>query len=380
MSLELSGERFTIVYQLPGPYEAALQEAENICLEQTVELPSDLIPEGPIRSEIVGKVEKLTETAKERFEARISFSVETSAFELSQLLNIAFGNISIKPGIRLLCFELPDSLLSVFRGPRFGCSGLREIIKVWDRPLLGSALKPMGLSASEMADLAGRLALGGIDIIKDDHGLTNQPFCRFQERVAACANAVEQANRQTGFHSIYLAHVTASPEVMFRRALFAKEAGAGGLLICPGLAGFEAMRALADDDTVALPIMKHPAFLGSFVVSQGSGVSHGALYGQLGRLAGADATIFPSWGGRFSFDREQCRDISRAASDAMGPIKPIFTTPAGGMGFERIADMAAVYGKDCIYLIGGALLRHGPDLVEACRTFRKAVEKTCTHP
>jgi len=32
----------------------------------------------------------------------------------------------------------------------------------------------MGLTNKELAELASKFALGGIDIIKDDHGLANQ--------------------------------------------------------------------------------------------------------------------------------------------------------------------------------------------------------------
>jgi ribulose-bisphosphate carboxylase large chain len=224
-----------------------------------------------------------------------------------------------------------------------------------------------------MADLAGRLALGGIDIIKDDHGLADQPFCRFEERVERCARAVEEANRQTGLRCIYMAHVTAAPELMQQRALFARRAGAGGLLISPGLAGLDAMREIADDDRIGLPIMSHPAFQGSYVVSP-AGISHGALFGQVARLAGTDAAVFPSWGGRFAFSREECQEIARASEQPMGRIKPILPTPGGGMGFDRIDEMARVYGRDCIYLIGGALFRE-PDLVAACRAFGRMVER-----
>ena len=41
----------------------------------------------------------------------------------------------------------------------------------------------MGLPAHALADLAYQFALGGIDIIKDDHGLADQSFAPFKERV-----------------------------------------------------------------------------------------------------------------------------------------------------------------------------------------------------
>ena len=67
----------------------------------------------------------------------------------------------------------------------------------------------MGLSCTELADLAYRFALGGMDMIKDDHGLTDQCCSRFEERVKRCAEAVQRASRETGLPSIYIANITA---------------------------------------------------------------------------------------------------------------------------------------------------------------------------
>ena len=64
-----------------------------------------------------------------------------------------------------------------------------------------------------------------------------------------------------------------------------------GLLIAPGRAGLDSMRRLAEDDGIGLPIFSHPAFQGTYVMSREHGISHQALFGQLPRLAGADATI-----------------------------------------------------------------------------------------
>jgi ribulose-bisphosphate carboxylase large chain len=270
--------------------------------------------------------------------------------------------------------DLPESLLKQFKGPRFGRSGLRSLLKIPKRPLLCTAIKPMGLSASELADLAYRFALGGMDMIKDDHGLTDQKFAPFEDRVSRCVAAVQKANKETNGNTIYVANVTAGNSNMMKRARFAKSAGAGGLMIAPGLTGFDLMRELADDDSIALPILTHPALQGSFVTSE-NGMSHRVIFGQLARLAGADATIFPNFGGRFSFSREECRDIVIGTQEPMGAIKSIFPAPGGGMSLERVPEMIETYGQDLIFLIGGGLFKHGPDLVENCRYFRMMVEK-----
>ena len=373
-AISLCGERFKVVYHLTGSEAETRSKAQDICLEQTVELPDDLVPDGAIRESVVGRIESLRGLGSQRFEAVISYAVETAGCELTQLLNVIFGNISIKPGIRVERLELPVSLLQTFKGPRFGRAGLRMLLGIPSRPLLCTALKPMGLSAQQLADLAYRFALGGIDIIKDDHGLANQPFAPYQERVRLCAEAVERANRETGRACIYMANITAPADHVVTRARLAQEVGVRGLLIAPGLTGLDVMRQLADLDDLALPIMSHPAFQGSFVTSPDQGIAPYVLFGQLARLAGADATIYPNYGGRFSFSRDVCQSIVEGTLVPMGEIKPIFPTPGGGMSLERVPEMLDLYQRDVVFLIGGGLLRHSPDIVENCRYFLKLVE------
>jgi ribulose-bisphosphate carboxylase large chain len=98
---------------------------------------------------------------------------------------------------------------------------------------------------------------------------------------------------------------------------------------------------MADDDRIALPILAHPSFLGSFVASPQSGLSHYVLFGQLMRLAGADASIFTNFGGRFPYNREACLDIADATACSMGAIKTIFPCPGGGLNFDNVAEMVS---------------------------------------
>jgi ribulose-bisphosphate carboxylase large chain len=373
-AIDLSGKRFKVVYSIIGSEIEAHAGAGNICVEQTIEFPSELVKGGDIRNHILGKIESFTFLTPNRWEAAISYPIEISAFELTQLVNVMFGNSSLKPGVRVERLELPESLLKIFKGPRFGIKGLRELVGVPGRPLFCTALKPMGLSAKTLAELAYRFALGGVDMVKDDHGLTDQPFASFRERVQRCVEAIDRANRETGNKCLYIPNVTASADRIREKALFAKKNGVGGLMAAPGLIGFDTMRQLAEDDAIALPVISHPAFQGSFVINLENGVSHYALFGQLPRLAGADGVIFPNYGGRFPFSRDDCRQVVRGATVPMHHIKPIFSMPGGGMSLERIPEMLQTYSKDVIFLIGGALHKIGPDLVENCRIYMKALE------
>ena len=54
--LQVSGQRFTAVYQVTGDQWETPARAQDICLEQTVEFPGDLIPREDIREKIVGRV------------------------------------------------------------------------------------------------------------------------------------------------------------------------------------------------------------------------------------------------------------------------------------------------------------------------------------
>ena len=348
ITLDIAGERFQIAYLISGTEVQAYEAARTICLEQTVELSDSMVPEGDLRDHIVGQIETSQQVEADLYEFTISYAIETTGFELAGLLSIIFGNTSMKRGVRVLRGVFPDSLLAHFPGPRFGTQGIRELLGIPKRPLLGTALKPMGYSPGMLADYA--FASGGIDIINDDHGLINQPFAPFRERTRQCAAAVNRANKETGGKALYVPNISGPVDQLVERALFAKE------------------------DRFGLPIFNHPAMLGTYTINQREGLSHEFLFGQFVRLAGADATIFSSYGGRFPTTRKDCQGVVVGASQPMGHhIKPIFPMPGGGMIIERVDELLDVYGNDVILLVSGGLYSIGPDLIANCQTFRNQV-------
>ncbi len=347
-------DRIYVTYKFTGEDPKAI--AEVIRAEQTIEFPFELAPAW-IQEEVVGKVEDISSTDKTTHLITISYNPDVTEGELNQFLNVLWGNVSLFPGIKIVDLKLPELFLAKYKGPRFGVDGLREMFNASTRPLVSTALKPMGSDAKTLAEMARTLALAGFDLIKDDHSLANQPWATWKERVTLVAQAVKEANEASGGKSLYAPSLNLPFDQVVDAAHTAKDLGAGALLVLPGITGFDSLRLLAADDSLAIPIQGHPAMLGSLVTSKSEGISHGIALGTLMRLAGADISIFPNVGGRFSFTKEQCLDITEKSKEKLGELKPMLVSPAGGMTLERIPEMIDMYGKDCALLIGGALSR-----------------------
>lgn len=365
--VRFSGARFTVEYHLSGAEAGARAKAAALCLDQSVELPDELIPPGPIRDHILGRVERFRPVEAGRYEAAISFPCELLTGDCAQLLNVVFGITSLKPGVRVWRLHLPDAVARAWPGPRFGRAGLRERVRVPSRPLVCGVLKPLGLSPEALAELAYQFALGGLDLVKDDQAFSDHQLSPFEERVARCAEAVSSANRETGGACLYVPNVTGPLDAMRKRSLFANRVGAGGVMICPGLTGFDAIQEIAGEDKIDLPILCHPALLGSYAVHPESGMAPAVLYGQLPRLAGADVTIYPNFGGTFRMSEEDCRNVAFETSAPCGPLKPIFPTAAGRLSLDRVRDLCAFYEGEVILILGSGIYQQGGDVVKACR-------------
>lgn len=363
--------RFSVFYRIfATSLDEASERAEGIALEQTVEVPRDVVPKGYVEDVILGKVVSVTPEESGAYVAHLTYSPDSTGAELPQLLNVIFGNSSIQKGIKVIGFKPGKRLSADFTGARFGIAGIRERVKRPTGGLIAPVIKPQGSDADTLAAIAYAAALGGADVIKDDHGLTDQASAPFKRRVEKVAAAVARANRETGGHSLYFPNIAGRSEDLMDFARFAKEAGAGGALVMPGLFGFDLTRRLATANWFDLPLMAHPTFLGSHVLSDTLGFTHAMMFGVLQRLAGTDISIFPNVGGRFGFSADECLSIADACRAPDGVGRPIFPSPGGGMSVDRASDMRAMYGDDVVYLLGGSLLRHVDRIGETIKEMR----------
>lgn len=360
--------RFQVVYRIRGEEKEALETAKNICVEQTVEFPAAHIECDAIQKQIIGRIEEFS-PCRDGYTAVISYSDQCATEEFSQFLNVVFGNSSLLPGITVMEIRLSAEQMEWFTGPKYGVEGMRKRLGVPERPLSFTALKPMGLPTEALAEEAYLCALGGVDLVKDDHGLMNQTFSDYKDRVRTVCEAIRRGNEENGSHTAYIPNLSGRTVSIMDRIRFAEECGAGGIMLSPGLVGYDMMQYAAAH--TALPVIAHPAMAGCLLDKGSGGFDCGCVLGQLPRICGADFTVFPNFGGRFSLSEAQCRSIAKRCEEPYGKMPAIFPCPAGGMTFEKLDAMKAFYGTDVALLMGGGLFTVTPDLVSNCRTFVK---------
>jgi ribulose-bisphosphate carboxylase large chain len=362
--------RFTVTYHVRSTAAAIEGRAQGIAVEQSVEMPLAAIDDETVLAEIVGMVEGIDDIGNGLFAVRIGLATATVGRDGGQLLNMVFGNTSLHDDVTLQDIAIPDALIETFGGPGHGIADLRFRLQLHGRAMTGSALKPQGLPADALAALAEQLACGGLDFIKDDHGLADQRYSHFAERVRACAAGVARGVRVTGHKTRYVPSLTGDLDQLRAQATLARDAGLDCVMLAPMICGFPTMQALVRDFP-DLTFFAHPSLGGA------ARIAPDLLIGKLFRLLGADAVIFPSFGGRFGYSPETCRrlaDNARRSDDGMKAALPV---PAGGMTLERTGEILDFYGEDTMLLIGGNLLMARDRIAAETERFTRAVANHC---
>ncbi len=358
--------RILATYRIAAPAAAIEVRAQALAVEQSVEMPLEAISDRRVLEDVVARVEAIR-PAGDAFEVVLGIAPSTTGPEASQLLNMLFGNCSMQPEVELVDVAFPEGYERAFPGPRFGIDGIRRLVRAEARPLTCTALKPQGSSAEHLASLAGTFARAGIDVIKDDHGIADQASAPFEKRVPAVQRAIDAANRDSGGCSIYAPTFSGGPRALAVQTHIARECGVRMALVAPMLVGVPAFLELQVE--LDVPVMAHPAFGGA------ARIAPAVLLGKLFRLFGADATIFPNHGGRFSYGRDTCLAIAHAARAPWHGVKPALPVPAGGMTVERVPEMLSDFGRDVMLLIGGGLLTAGAALPDRTAAFVAAVRQ-----
>jgi ribulose-bisphosphate carboxylase large chain len=355
------------VYHVCGDARSIDARARAMAVEQSVEMPVEAIEDEAVLAEIVGRVEGVRELAGGLFEVRIGLAAATVGDDPGQLLNMLFGNTSLHDDVVLHDAAIPAALVARFGGPRHGLAELRRRVGAGARALTCSALKPQGMPAQRLAELAARFAEGGVDYIKDDHGLADQGYSPFAARVDMVAAALHRVAKATGRAARYVPSLSGDLDSQRRQITAARNAGVDAVLVAPMISGLSNVLSLVRQNP-DMAFLAHPTLAGA------ARVSPQLLFGTIFRMIGADGIVFPNHGGRFGYSQDTCRLLAQTALEARDGLKPCVPIPAGGMTTERVGEMLDFYGADVMLLIGGALLLARERLVEATRAFVAQVE------
>ena len=362
----MTDDRFAVTYRVRSDAASITTRADAIAVEQSVEMPLAAIDDPAILADIVGKVEDITDQGHGVFLVRVELACATIGRDAGQFLNMIFGNTSLHEDVMVVGVDVPPSLS--LEGPCVGIAGLRARLGAACRAFTGSALKPQGLSAAQLAALAESLALGGLDFIKDDHGLADQDYSPYRDRMLACAEAVARASGRTGHPTRYVPSITGDLDRMRAQLALAQTAGVDCAMVAPMVAGFSTVQTLRREFP-DMAMFAHPSLGGA------ARIAPEVLIGCLFRALGADAVIFPNHGGRFGYSPDACRRLAGNAREPETGTKAALPVPAGGMTLTRTGEMLDFYGPDTMLLIGGNLLMARERITAEAASFAEAVAR-----
>jgi len=379
----------TLLYIEPSPESDFETATEAVAGESSIGTWTDVLTIDPKRlKKITPKIFHL-----DREKGIIAIAYPLGLFELNnipQIMSSVAGNIfgmKIIKNMRLLDIQLPENVLKAFNGPKFGISGIRKILKVKKRPLVGTIIKPkLGLNYKEHAKVAYESWIGGCDIVKDDENLSNQSFNPFKERIKNTLKMRDAAEKETGEKKIYMPNITAETGEMTKRAEFVKKQNGEYVMVDVLTVGFSALQTLINEN-LNLVIHAHRAMHAALTRNPKHGISMLAL-AKLYRLIGMDQLHIGTVIGKMEGSLEEIvlirdemikqkidEDFSKnhVAQDWKN-LKPVFPVASGGLHQGHVPKLVEILGNDVIIQAGGGIHGHPDGTISGARAMRQAVD------
>ncbi|MDQ0207978.1 2,3-diketo-5-methylthiopentyl-1-phosphate enolase [Alkalicoccobacillus murimartini] len=365
--------RVIATYRVFDPKKDLHKKAESIALGLTIgswtHLPSlEKKQLEKHKGEVIEVIEKETTGL-----LKIAYPAANFSADIPAILTTIFGKLSLDGEIKLVDIELDSDLETAFPGPQFGIDGIRSYLNVYDRPLVMSIFKGMiGKDLTEFKQQLRDQLLGGVDMVKDDEILFENPLTPFTARVQAGSEIIKEVYEQTGEQKLYAVNLTGRTFELKHKAKQAVQLGANALLFNVFAYGLDVLQALAEDPEINVPIMAHPAVSGALTASPFYGISNKVLLGKLLRLAGADLVLFPSPYGSVALEKAETLDIAEALTENR-TLKRAFPVPSAGIHPGLTPLLINDFGKDSVINAGGGIHGHPGGAQAGAKAFRDAV-------
>jgi len=149
---------------------------------------------------------------------------------IQNILTYIVGNVlGMKQvsALKLLDVWFPSAMLEQYDGPSYTLDDMRKYLNVYNRPILGTIIKPkMGLTSSEYAEVCYDFWVGGGDFVKNDEPQADQDFCPYDKMVKHVKKAMDTAVKKTGKKKVHSFNVSAADfDIMIERCEMIRNAG-----------------------------------------------------------------------------------------------------------------------------------------------------------
>jgi ribulose-bisphosphate carboxylase large chain len=293
---------------------------------------------------------------------------------LSSIAGNVFGLKALK-NLRLLDIEFPRQLLTSFKGPAFGIAGIRKLLKIPKRPLVGTIIKPkLGLEIKDHAKVAYEAWYGGCDIVKDDENLSSQSFNPFEERLTQTLESRDKAQEETNERKVYMINITAETNLMLKRAQTVVDQGGEYVMVDILTCGWSALQTLRDQN-FKLVIHAHRAGHAAFTKNQQHGMAMKPV-ATVARIIGVDQLHVGTVVGKMSETKAEVIENIYACKSDMGLIKPVLPVASGGLHPRLVPALMETFGSDFVIQAGGGIHGHPEGTVTGAKAMRQAVDAT----
>jgi len=310
-------------------------------------------------------------------ECKIAYPIEL--FEPGNMANIlssVAGNVfglEALGNLRLNDIRFPEEMVGSFEGPRYGIDGIRKLLGVEGRPLVGTIIKPkLGLRTDDHAKVAYDAWSGGCDIIKDDENLSSQAFNPFEERLVSTLEMRDRVEEETGERKVYMVNVTAETEEMLRRAEMVQDQDGRYAMVDILTVGWAALQTLRERG-LELVLHAHRAGHAAFTRSPVHGINMRVI-AKVARVLGVDQLHVGTAVGKMAETREEVHENIKALKEPMYGLKRVLPVASGGLHPGHVPDLIEIFGTDFVIQAGGGIHGHPDGSMAGAMAVRQAVD------
>jgi ribulose-bisphosphate carboxylase large chain len=377
---EYDRERFVCVSYYVETTIDLVSIAEAIAFESSVGTWTGIPKSGEaIYERFKAKVFEIKKTSSKKGIIKIGYPLDLFEKDnIPQIIATVAGSVfGIRNvvNLRVRDIELPSEIIKAFKGPQFGIGGVREILKVYDRPLLGTTIKPkIGLSTKEYCASAYKAWKGGMDIIFDDENLTDQDINPFYARVTQMIEVRRKVEEETQKRKIYFPNISARMSEMYARGKFVREMGGRGVMIDVVSVGFSGLQFMREQE-LGLLIHGRRALHGAFTHSEKHGISM-VFISKLARLAGVDLLHSGTVAGETEGTSKYLVNIGMFLRNNWGGLKSVLPVASGALHPGFIPEIVRILGHDIVINCGGAVFGHPQGIQAGAEAIKQALEAT----